>query len=198
MHHAWTKIRAVKPWYFLALFIASGIVFIFALRHNYATMVRLRDAVYQADKDDGDVQTALANLQNYVYHHMNTSLSSGPDAIYPPIQLKYTYERLVKAESATAQSGNAGLYTAAENYCQALIPTGFSGRYRISCIDSYIKNHGRASTSPAVPASLYEFDFVAAKWSPDLAGWSLVVTVLSGLAFIASFIAERWFRAKVN
>ena len=39
---------------------------------------------------------------------------------------------------------------------------------------------------------LYKFDFVSAKWSPDLAGWSLVVAVASLVGFIISLL-YRWF-----
>jgi hypothetical protein len=196
LHHVWTKFRLVKPWYFLILFLVSGLIFVFAIRHNYATMVKLKEAVYQADEENGDVEGALKNLRNYVYHHMNTDLSSGNTGVYPPIQLKYSYDRAVKAESTKTADSNSQIYTDAQHYCEAKIPTGFSGRYRISCIQSYIKQHNSRGESP-IPDSLYKFDFISAKWSPDLAGWSLVVAVLSGLAFIISFIADRWFRKHI-
>jgi len=119
-----TKLRDVPYWVFLALFVLSGIVSITALRHNNQQMIKLRQAVYQADKDNGDVNGALNNLRQYVYGHMNTNLSSGNDSIKPPIQLKYTYERLLAA--ANQRANNAGLYTEAENYCQTRIPASVS------------------------------------------------------------------------
>jgi hypothetical protein len=69
-----------------------------ALRHNNETMVKLRTAVYEADKNSGDVNTTLNKLRKYVYAHMNTDLSSGGNTIKPPIQLQHTYERLQAAE----------------------------------------------------------------------------------------------------
>lgn len=174
---------------FLVLFIISSLVAIFALRANNEQMIKLRGAVYSADKNDGDVNTALNNLRNYVYSHMNTNLSSGGNTIKPPIQLEYTYERL--ESKAQAAANNSGLYTAAENYCQKQIPTGFSGRYRISCVQSYILNHG-GSDSTKIPTALYEFDFVSPSWSPDLAGWSLVASVLLFAGFVVSLSLERW------
>ena len=106
---------------FLYLFIAAAIISVFALRHNNQTMVNLRNDVYAADKNNGDVNTALNNLRRYVYGHMNTDLSSGNNNIKPPIQLKYTYQRLYDAETNKVQSANQQLYTDAELYCQSII-----------------------------------------------------------------------------
>lgn len=179
LYHLWTRVRPVKPWYFLVLAIISGIFCIFALRANNEHMIVLRDAVYSADKNNGNVEQALQKLRAYVYRHMNTDLAAGPNAVHPPIQLKYTYDRLVQAESKRVQSTNANLYTNAQAYCQVLIPNGFSGRYREGCINQYVTTHG--TSAQTIPKNLYEFDFVSPKWSPDLAGWSLVVTVLFAL-----------------
>lgn len=185
----WQQFKAVRPVYLLVVFLVFGAIAIFALRHNYETMTKLRQQVYQADQNNGNVEAALQNLRLYVTHHMNTSLASGPNAVYPPIQLKYTYDRLVQARSAQVQSENASIYTDAQHYCEAQIPTGFSGRYRVGCIQDYINSHG-AKQQP-VPDSLYKFDFVAAKWSPDLAGWSQAATALSGVLLIVLWLARR-------
>lgn len=179
--------RAYKV--FLAIFIISSLVAIFALRHNNEQMIKLRNAVYAADKNDGDVNTALNNLRSYVYGHMNTDLSSGGNTIKPPIQLQYTYERL--QTKAQADANNRGLYTAAENYCQKQIPNGFSGRYRIGCVDNYIMSHGGAAARE-IPPALYEFDFVSPTWSPDLAGWSLVASALSAAGFLISLTITKF------
>lgn len=180
------KLKQFKPWYFLALAIVSGVVCIFALRSNNLHMVALRDDVYQADKNNGDVESALKRLQSYVYGHMNTDLAAGPNAVHPPIQLKYTYDRLVQARDEKAQASNSKIYTNAQNYCQAKIPTGFSGRYRLSCVKQYVDSHG-VKVQP-IPQNLYEFDFVSPKWSPDLAGWTLVASIIFLLAFVFSWI----------
>lgn len=188
LHHFWTRFRSIRPWYFLVLAIISGVVCIFALRANNEHMSKLRDAVYTADKNGSGVNEALQNLRNYVVTHMNTDLAAGPNAVHPPIQLKYTYDRLVQAANKNAQSSNANLYTDAQAYCEARIPTGFSGRYRESCINQYVTTHGAKPVS--IPQNLYEFDFVAAKWSPDLAGWSVVLTFLFLLLALAFWLAD--------
>lgn len=196
LHHIWAKFRLIRPWYFFALAAVSGIVCIFALRSNNEHMLVLRNDVYQADKDNGNVEQALQSLRKYVYSHMNTDLAAGPNAVHPPIQLKYTYERLAQAESKQVQQANAHLYTDAQSYCQALIPTGFSGRYRESCINDYVTTHGAKAQS--IPKNLYEFDFVAPKWSPDLAGWSMVALVLFLLAGLCFWLLEDSLRRRLK
>lgn len=153
------------------------------MRANNFKMVELRQAVYTADKDNGDVETALRKLREQVYGHMNTGLTSGQNAVRPPIQLQYTYQRLVGAQKAAIGSANDNedVYGQAQKYCEKAIPSGFSGSYRLSCIEAYVKQHGLA-TAQTIPKGLYQFDFISPTWSPDLAGWSLVTTIFLLLA----------------
>jgi hypothetical protein len=133
---------------------------------------------------------------------MNTALASGPQAVRPPIQLKYTYERLVAAANAGASanaSGNQDLYNQAQKYCETAIPTGVSGSYRLSCIQAFVKERTLNPTSTnIIPKNLYQFDFVAPKWSPDLAGWSLVATVLLLLTGVFLWIYQHVIRRMVR
>ena len=175
------KTRWIKPWYFLILAIVSGVVCVFALRANNQHMIKLRDAVYKADKQNTDIQKPLKALQAYVTTHMNTNLSTGSTSVYPPIQLMYTYDRLVQAQKQQLQQQNASLYTEAQNYCEALNHTDFSGHNRVPCIEQYVETHGGKSAA-AIPEALYEFSFASPVWSPDLAGWAMVLAALSGTA----------------
>lgn len=188
---AWGVFKLIPYQVFIALFVVFGVVSVIALRHNNQTMVSLRNAVYTADQNNGNVEVALDNLRAYVYAHMNTDLSSGGSSIKPPIQLKYTYDRLQSAAEAAAN--NSQLYTDAENYCQAQIPASVSvsGRGRISCVQDYITSHG-GKQATTIPVGLYEFDFLSPTWSPDLAGWSLVITAISFLAFAVRFLAKKF------
>jgi hypothetical protein len=188
--HLIKRLQQVNPWYFLALALLSTLICIFALRANNEHMVKLRDAVYAADKADGDTQSALKNLQAYVTAHMNTNLSSGPNSVYPPIQLKYTYDRLVQAQSAVTAKNNTEIYSEAQAHCEAINHSDFSGRNRVPCITDYVQSHGKVSTAP-IPDALYKFSFVSPRWSPDLAGWSMVVGLISLAVFIVSYLMKR-------
>ena len=195
MHKLWTDWKTHSRNIYrilLVLFIASCLVSLVALRHNNQTMVKLRSAVYTADNNNADVNGALNNLRAYVYAHMNTNLTSDGNSIYPPIQLKYTYQRLQTAAQASVDASNSQIYTDAENYCQLQDPTDFSGHNRVPCVTQYVTTHG--ASAQAIPTALYEFDFISPSWSPDLAGWSLVVSGILLIGAAASFVLMRLSR----
>jgi hypothetical protein len=179
------KIRRAPYFSWLILFLISGLICLAALRHNNTTMIGLRNDVYAADKANANIEGALDKLRAYVYGHMNTNLSTG-NGVKPPIQLSYTYARL---QESAAQ--NSSLYIDAKNYCEAKIPASqsISGRGRIDCITQYVTDHGAKPAN--VPQGLYQFDFVSPSWSPDLAGWSLLATIVFLIGFIVSFLRHR-------
>jgi hypothetical protein len=191
-HHVWTKLRPIKPLYVFIIFVLLAGLSVYEMRANNLHMADLRNQVYAADKSGKGVDTALQDLRAYVGQHMNTSLSSGQNGVYPPVQLKYTYDRLITAKSSSATDFNSQIYTDAQHYCEAQIPTGFSGRYRISCIQNYVKKHNASLTF--IDPALYEFDFYSPKWSPDLAGLSLVLTILTFVGFLALVVIRRLFK----
>src|SRR5258708_28662788 len=191
-HYVWTKVRPIRPLYFLLAGIVFLVIGVMALRGNDLQMVTLRSAVYDADKNNSGVVLALQNLQVYVTSHMNTELSTGSDAPYPPIQLQYTYDRAVLAAGQAATAANSQIYTDAQHYCERLDPTDFSGRNRVPCVQLYIQNHG--VKLPTIPHSLYNVDFSSPSWSPDLAGWSLLLAALSLLAAASLLVVAFWLR----
>jgi len=192
VYHLWMKVRHIRPVYFLVIAVVCAALCVIGLRQNNLEMARLRDAVYAADRDNKNVVGALQNLQAYVTAHMNTDLSAGPNAPYPPIQLQYTYDRAVQAAGAAASATNAKIYTDAQHYCEQQDPYDFSGRNRVPCVQQYIQTHG--ATLPNIPDSLYEFAFASPSWSPDLAGWSMVAAIASFVAFVVSWIALKLLR----
>lgn len=192
LHHVWRYLRHVHPWYFLVLTIIFGAISVVSLRHNNENMIKLRDAVYVADKNGGDVEGALRDLRSYIYSHMNTGLASGTDAVYPPIQLKYTYERLQAAQQQELGQNNGALYGQAQQTCNASGQTA-TAQQTIDCIQQYSAEHGVQLAS--IPDALYKFDFIATKWSPDIAGWSLLFTGLFFFVFVFS-AAYHWFMRK--
>ena len=182
----------IPYWLPAIVFVVSTPVAITALRNNNQHMVALRNTVYKVDKNGGDVNLALNNLRNYVYAHMNTNLSSGGDTIKPPIQLKYTYQRLQDVAQSSVDAANSQIYTDAENTCQAQIPASVSvsGSGRIACVQAYITSHGGVAAK-TIPPALYEFDFVSPNWSPDTAGWSLLISVASFAIAILLFVFQK-------
>ncbi len=104
VHH---RFLFLKAWYFLIPAVVFALLAVYGLRSNYATMTVLRQAVYTADEQNGDVEGALAKLRAHVYGHMNTNLNSGSNAIKPPIQLKARYERLTAGDQERTKQANA-------------------------------------------------------------------------------------------
>ncbi|HSX46960.1 MAG TPA: hypothetical protein VLF87_03165 [Patescibacteria group bacterium] len=199
LHHLWKRVRQASYAYFLALAIFFAIVAVFALRHNNLTALHLRDEVLKVDQQNGDVETSLRTLRTYIYGHMNTDLASST-SVYPPIQLKYRYERLVAAEKARVDQANGNLYNDAQNYCEKNFPQSFFGAGRLPCIQNYLDTHPNPNPpkEQSIPDSLYKFDFASPTWSPDLAGWSLVLAAICFVIFIVQFALERWLRHRLK
>lgn len=195
IHHLWVKLRPLNPWYLLVIALIFGGISIYGMRQNNLTMLKLRDQVFAADKSGGDVEGALRNLREFIYSHMNTNLNTGT-SVKPPIQLKYTYDRLVQAEKDRVGTANTQIYTDAQHHCEALYPGSFSGGPRVPCITDYVNTHG-VKQQP-IPDSLYKFDFVSPAWTPDLAGWSLVIAVIFSVLFAARFALELWLKHELH
>lgn len=192
LHHFLTSVRKVNSWIFFTAFIISAVIAVAALRQNNLNALKLRNEVLQTDKDNGDTEAALRRLREYVYSHMNTNLASGT-SVYPPIQLKYRYERLVQAEKDRVAASSGNIYNDAQNYCEKNFPQSFYGGGRLPCIQSYLETHPRTEQR-AIPDSLYKYDFASPVWSADLAGISLLISGLFLTLFIVRFALERWLR----
>jgi hypothetical protein len=191
LHHLWVRIRPLSYWYFLIGAVICLVVALAALRQNNLTALKLRDKVIAADQQNGDVEGALKELRGFVYTHMNTDLASGPNAIRPPIQLKYHYERLVKAEEARVAAENEKTMAAAQNACVAQPVVA-----RVTCVQQYVAQHGTKAAE--IPEDLYKFDFASPRWSPDLAGLSLLLGGVRLLLFDFRFLLEQWLRHQLE
>jgi len=196
LHHVWRKLRPINSWIFLGLAVLLTAISVYAMRQNNLVAIRLRDVVIEADKQNGDVETPLRALREHIYSHMNASLSSGT-GVQQPVQLKYRYDRLVAAEKARVEGANGDVYAQAQAECERQFPAGVSGSGRISCIEQYISSHG-GTTENTIPDALYKFDFVAPRWSPDVAGISLVLAVICFLLFVVRFTLEKWLNHRLH
>ena len=188
LHHLLNTLRKIRPMYFVILILASASISVLALRQNNLRSVELRNVVIATDEKNGDVETALRNLREHIHSHMHSELAG----IKPSVQLTHRYERLTAAETSKVTAANSQLYTTAQAECERQIPTGRSLN-RIDCIQDYVTSRGGAIEQP-VNESLYKFDFVAPIWSPDLAGWSVLVTAVLILSFGIRMAVYVWVR----
>lgn len=173
------------------LTVLSGGLFVVGMVRNGQGAVDRYNKLLAADEAGANVDDVLNELRTYIYSHMNTEIG-GSNGIYPPIQLKNTYDRLVAAEQKRVQEINDGLYTEAQEYCEATGNQGFSGRNRIECQQKYVEEKGAKPRE--IEKALYGYDFVAPRWSPDLAGFSFLAVVIFGLITLLHVAA--YFRTK--
>lgn len=196
LHHFWTKIRPIGAVYFAIatiVFLAIGVA---ALRQNNLTAIALRDEVLKVDEQNGDVEKALRNLRAHVYAHMNSGLGGGSGNVQQPVQLKYRYERLLAAEKARVSTANEKIYSDAQQDCERRFPAGLSGRNRIPCIEAYVT--ARSVKEQPIPDSLYKFDFVSPRWSPDVAGIALLLAAISAVLFIVRLSLDYWLKRSLH
>lgn len=186
------QIKIIKPKYFFILALVFLVLGVHGLRQNSLETSRLKNQVIEADEKNGDIETALRNLREHVYSHMNTNLSNGSAAIKPPIQLKNRYEELTEQENRRIAEQNKAIKQKAEDECARQYANSGINRDRVNCIAAYVNDN--AVKPNTIPSELYKFDFVSPSWTPDLAGVSLVLSVMSFLLFIFRFSAGVWYK----
>lgn len=190
------KFHLISPWYFFLVAVIFLAIGVYGLRQNNFTMIRLRQAVITADEKNTDVEGALENLREFVYNHMNTNLSGAEGSIYPPIQLKNRYEALVKKQSKNIDNYNKNIQDEGSKVCAKKFPKSGYNSDRVNCISDYVSRNAKTA-SDAVPPELYMFDFVSPRWSPDLAGFSLLISAIFFILFACRYAVELWFKSKI-
>lgn len=187
LHHWWRQLTRVKTWHLVLVFLLLATASIFLLRDNNLQMIERRRAVLQADQENGDVEMALKDLRKYMAGHMNTRMGE-------PIQLKYTYERIAQDRFAkAAESGgtdNAAAYQQAQAECARSNTVAYA-----QCVIDRTGNLAPGA-NPIVnvelpDAAMFSYIFYSPTWSPDLAGFVLLLTILTLLIIIVRIAAER-------
>ena len=187
-------LQRVKTWQLLILLLLALFVAATFLRLNNIGMVQRRDAVLTADKKGDEAITIqrLSELQRYVSGHMNTDLGKG-------VFLQSSYDRAVKAADNSAGSDNnpnGNIYKKAQDVCAPQF-TRYSTAYlqcTITQLQKYPAANNLISSANLPNPNTYLHGYVSPVWSPDFAGWSVllcVVLVLMILIRIISLIVLR-------
>jgi hypothetical protein len=169
------ELQRIKTWQLLVLLILAVFIAATFLRLNNIGMVERRAAVIAADKagDEASTIQRLYDLQQYVSAHMNTDLGKG-------VYLESTYQR----DSQTAlnqasgdQNPNGNIYKKAQEVCAPRF-SHYSTAY-LQCTTGELAKYPASSNlidAVRLPsASAYLHDYESPLWSPDFAGWSVVV-----------------------
>ncbi|HTK39319.1 MAG TPA: hypothetical protein VL362_00470 [Patescibacteria group bacterium] len=195
------KIQHVKSWQIFVVFLLSLFVSATFLRLNNVGMIERRDGVYHADKvgDEYLIAERLYDLQRYSSEHMNAS--SGD------VYLDKAYTRDVEKRTKAAQAANAAsskksaeILRQAYETCKNRFP-GYSLSYTL-CVgaeqDKIPANSIGVTKVDFPPAALYKHSFISPLWSPDYAGWSVLVSLLLGVAVIVRMLIGAYLRWQLH
>ena len=155
------------------------------LRDNNVKMINLYEKVTASDVSGVGTYDRLKDLQVFVSKHMNATppkLGSNPG-----IQLLETYRRATAAETARVTAERAKIYDEAISYCEAALPKSLLSQ-RAQCIID--RNASQVVTERQIVPDLYRYDFISPRWSPDLAGWSVLFSGVLVVALALQLIAR--------
>lgn len=170
---------------------------LYGLRYNNQRMEELRAAVVAADRngDDEKIEEALFALRDHILYHMNTELQPrNVENSEKPIQLSYKYYRdtLKKWNQEIDEVGVGGtVIREARSICET---DDFVISERLNCLISETQRISQKQGVQGFPApktllkDFYVYDFPSPRWSPDLAGISLVSFGLSLVVLVVRLL----------
>lgn len=152
-------------------------------------MIERRTAAMAADDaGNGEVTiNRLYDLQRYVSAHMNTDMGKG---LFLESSYKHDYQAAIDRVS-TDSNPNGNIYKKAQEVCAPQF-THYSYAY-LQCTTGELAKYPAASNliasaNPPHPES-YTHAYVSPLWSPDFAGWSVVVCIVIAIMILARLIS---------
>lgn len=183
------SLQKVKTWQLLLLLILMLFITATFLRLNNIGMVQRRDAVIAADKqgDPENTRNRVIDLQRFVASHMNTDKND----VY--LAAQYERDRAAAVQSAaTAESADNEVIN---QKVDAICKPQFSG-YNQGYVDCFAREYAKYApgADPVSQVELpdperYRFVFAAPYWSPDFAGFSLLVSIGIGAVICVRLIS---------
>lgn len=189
------QLQRIKTWQLVILLILACFVAATFLRLNNIGMVERRAAVLSSDDagDSGTTINRLYDLQRYVSAHMNTNMNGG-------VYLEKSYKKDTQAaydNAAKDSNPNGNIYKKAQEVCAPQF-TRYSYAY-LQCTTGELAKYPAASDlldSVKLPrADSYRHVFYSPAWSPDFAGWSVLVCLVLAIMVIVRLVALVVLRA---
>jgi hypothetical protein len=189
INHSIRQWQRVKTWQLVVLLILAVFIAATFLRLNNIGMVERRAAVLNADQagDDEITINRLYDLQRYVSAHMNTDMGKG-------VYLESSYKRDTQAAfdaAAVDSNPNGNIYKKAQEVCAPRF-SRYSYAY-LQCTTGELAKYPAAAdlqNAVAAPkADSYLHSFASPLWSPDFAGWSIVLCVVLVVMIFTRFIS---------
>lgn len=183
------RLQRVKTWQLVILLLLVGFLTATFLRLNNIGMLQRREAVLSAD-ETGDKQATVSrlyDLQRFVSAHMNTDMGKG-------LYLETSYKRDVQKaydKVSVDSNPNGNIYKKAQEVCAPKF-TRWSQAY-VQCTSSELAKYPAASnlvTDVQLPrADSYLHVFASPLWSPDFAGWSVLICIALILMIVVRIIS---------
>ena len=183
------QLQRVKTWQLVILLILATFLAATFLRLNNIGMIERRSAVLAADEADDSEATInrLYDLQRYVSSHMNTDMGKG---VYLESSYKRDYQKAID-QAASDSKPNGTIYKKAQDVCAPQF-SRYSYAY-LQCTTSELAKYPAASDPASAVktplADTYLHVFVSPLWSPDFAGWSVVLWILLALMLVTRIIS---------
>jgi hypothetical protein len=195
------QLQRIKTWQLLVLLLIMCFVAATFLRLNNIGMAERRQAVLSADKsttepfDSAIVQNRLYDLQRYTAAHMNTD--TGP--FYLEGQYRRDGQKIIDQAKASNNSG-VNINAEAEAVCKPRF-NDWSPAYVQCFADELAKYPPSADPvqNVSLPSTdLYRYSFAAPIWSPDFAGWSVLICIGIIVMIIARLLSLAILRMLLN
>ena len=182
------SLQRVKTWQLVILLVLMAFVAATFLRLNNVGMIQRRDGVIAADKqgDEDTTRNRLIELQHYVSSHMNTS---GND-VYLASQYERDKAKLIQEASRGNESGEV-INAKVDAICKPQFAS-----YNQGYVDCFAREYAKYApgSDPVSQVKMpdpdrYRMVFISPLWSPDFAGFSLLVCAVILLMIVARLIS---------
>jgi hypothetical protein len=182
------RLNRVKTWQLLVVLLLMVFITATFLRLNNIGMVQRRAAVLAADQTGNPetIQSRLYDLQRFSAEHMNANTGE----FYLEGQYKRDVERIIKAASDDSNpQGN--IHVKADEVCRPQFAV-WSQAY-VQCFTDELAKYPPSpdpTQNVSLPStSLYRHNFASPLWSPDFAGWSVMICIVLILMIIVRLVS---------
>lgn len=181
-------LQRIHTWQLVVILIIASVISATLLRMNNIGMMERRNAVIEADQggDTEVIKQRLFDLQVYVSSHMNTDLDK---SVFLESVYNKDVEKWQKAQYGD-HNPNGNIFVKAQEVCAPRFST-WSPSY-VQCVSDELAKYPSAgdvaddSTKPK--PEMYMYSFTSPVWSPDFAGWSVLVCLIIVLLIIFRLI----------
>lgn len=179
-------LQRVKTWQLVLLVILFGLISATFLRLNNIGMIERRTAVLNAD-EQGDMTTIQQRLYD-LQRHTGTHMNADSGVVYLEGQYKRDTQKAIQTASASSKDN---INAKADATCKQQY-SGYSQAY-VQCFASELAKYPAGyygSKKAQLPdPSLYRHEFASPLWSPDFAGFSLLISAFLTLLIFLRLIS---------